>query len=101
MTICCHGMEKRPLLTSLSGRALSPGTSYFELLLSSVQNQVGWSIFIVLYPGQHYVCVCVHACFHIVLHVFGISRIQITSSEHMLASDSLFVSCLLVLVGFR
>ena len=26
-----------------------------------------------------YVCVCVHACFHIVLHDFGISRIQITS----------------------
>ena len=32
--------------------------AHFELLVSSVQNQVGWSIFIVLYPGQHYVCVC-------------------------------------------
>ena len=53
--------------------------AHFELLLPSVQNQVGWSIFIVLYPDQHYVCVCVHACFHIVLHDFGISRIQITS----------------------
>ena len=31
----------------------------FELLVSSVQkNQVGWSVFLVLYPGQHYVCVC-------------------------------------------
>ena len=75
--------------------------AHFELLLSSVQNQVGWSILIVLYPGQHYVCVCVHACFHIVLHVFGISRIQISSLEHMLASESLFVSCLLVLAGLR
>ena len=34
--------------------------AHFELLLSSVQNQVGWSIFIVLYPGQHYVCVCAY-----------------------------------------
>ena len=47
-----------------------------RLILSHSYN---WSIFIVLYPGQHYVCVCVHACFHIVLHDFGISRIQITS----------------------
>ena len=38
----------------------------FELLDSSVQNQVGWSVFLVLYPGQHYVCVCVRACCHIV-----------------------------------
>ena len=30
----------------------------FELLVSSVQNQVGWSVFLVLYLGQHYVCVC-------------------------------------------
>ena len=75
--------------------------AHFELLLSSVQNQVGWSIFIVLYPGQHYVCVCVHACFHTVLHVFGISRIQITSLEYMLASEPLFVSCLQVLAGLR
>ena len=50
----------------------------FELLVSSVQNQVGWSVFLVLYLGQHYVCVCVRACFHIVLHVSGISGIQIT-----------------------
>ena len=69
----------------------------FELLVSSVRNQVGWSVFLVLYPGQHYVCVFVRACFHIVLHVFGISEIQITSLEHVLASLSLFVSCLLVL----
>ena len=34
--------------------------AHFELLLSRVQNQVGWSIFIVLYPGQHYVCVCAY-----------------------------------------
>ena len=47
----------------------------FELLVSSVQNQVGWSVFLVLYLGQHYVCVCVRACFHIVLHVSGISGI--------------------------
>ena len=69
--------------------ASEPGISNslsFELLVSSVQNQAGWSIFIVLYPGQHYVCVCVHACFHIVLHVFGITRLQITSLEHMLAA---------------
>ena len=64
----------------------------FELLVSSVQNQVGWSVFLVLYPGQHYVCVFVRACFHIVLHAFGISEFQITSLEHVLASLSLFVS---------
>ena len=46
--------------------------------LSSVQNLVGWSVFLVLYPGQHYVSVCVHACFHIVLHVFGVSGILFT-----------------------
>ena len=69
----------------------------FELLVSSVQNQVGWSVFLVLYPGQHYVCVCVRVCFHIVLHVSGRSGIQIPSLEHMLASLSLFVSYLLVL----
>ena len=39
--------------------------------------------------GQHYVCVCVRACFHVVLHVSGISGIQIPSLEHMLASLSL------------
>ena len=61
----------------------------FELLVSSVQNQVGWSVFLVLYLGQHYVCVCVRACFHVVLHVSGISGIQIPSLEHMLASLSL------------
>ena len=54
-----------------------------------------------LYPGQHYVCVCVCACFHIVLHVSGISGIQITFLKHMLASLSLFVSCLLVLARLR
>ena len=32
--------------------------AHFELLLSSVQTQVGWSLFVVLYPGQYYVCVC-------------------------------------------
>ena len=48
----------------------------FELLVSSVQNQVGWSVFLVLYPGQHYVCVCVRVCFYIVLHVSGMSGIQ-------------------------
>ena len=36
-------------------------------------------------PGQHYVCVCVHACFHIVLHVFGVSGVLFTPLEHMLA----------------
>ena len=61
----------------------------FELLVSSAQNQVGWSVFLVLYLGQHYVCVCVRACFQIVLHVSGISGIQIPSLEHMLASLSL------------
>ena len=75
--------------------------AHFELLVSSVQDQVGWSVFLILYPGQHYVCVCVRACFHIVLHVSGISGIQITSLEHMLASLSLFVSCLLVLARLR
>ena len=73
----------------------------FELLVSSVQNQVGWSVFLVLYPGQHYVCVYVRACFHIVLHVFGISELKITSLKHVLASLSLFVSCLLVLARLR
>ena len=34
----------------------------FELLVSSVQNQVGWTVFLVLYPGQHYVCVCAYVC---------------------------------------
>ena len=66
-------------------------------LVSSVQNQVGSSVFLVLCPGQHHVCVCVRVCFHIVLHVSGISGIQIPSLEHMLASLSLFVSYLLVL----
>ena len=61
----------------------------FELLVSSVQNQVGWSVFLILYLGQHYVCVCVRACFHIVLHVSGLSGIQIPFLEHMLASLSL------------
>ena len=79
--------------------------AHFELLFSSVQNQVGWSFFLVLYPGQHYVCthmcVCARACFHIVLHVSGISEIQITYLEHMLASISLFVSYLLVLARLR
>ena len=53
--------------------------------------------------AQHrdYVCVCVRACFQIVLHVSGISGIQVTSLEHMLASLSLFVSCLLVLARLR
>ena len=32
----------------------------FELLVCSVQNQVGWSVFLVLYLGQHYVCVCAY-----------------------------------------
>ena len=73
----------------------------FELLVSSVQNQVGWSVFLVLYPGQHYVCVLVRACFRIVLHAFDISGIQIPSLEHMLASLSLFVFCLLVLARLR
>ena len=41
------------------------------------------------------------ACFHIVLHVFGISGIQIPSVEHMLASLSLFASCLLVMARLR
>ena len=56
---------------------------------------------LVLDTGQHYVCVCVRACFHVVLHVSGTSGIQITSLEHMLASLSLFVSCLLVLARLR
>ena len=63
--------------------------AHFELLVSSVQNQVGWSVFLVLYPGQHYVCVCVRTCFQTVLHVSGIYGIQLTSLEHMLASLSL------------
>ena len=75
--------------------------AHFQLLVSSVQNQVGWSVFLVLYSDQHYVCVCVRACFHIVLHVSGISGFQITSLKHMLASLSLFVSCLLVLARLR
>ena len=60
-----------------------------RVLVSRVQNQVGWSVLLVLYPGQHYVCVCVRACFHVVLHVSGISGIQLTSLEQMLASLSL------------
>ena len=32
--------------------------AHLKLLVSSVQPQVGWSIFLVSYPGQHYVCVC-------------------------------------------
>ena len=39
-------------------------------------------------------CVCVDACFHIVLHVFGVSGILFTHLGHMLAWLSLFVSCL-------
>ena len=37
----------------------------------------------------------------IVLLVFGLSGIQLTSLEHMLASLSLIVSCLLVLARLR
>ena len=91
--------------------------AHSELLVSSVENQVGWSVFLVSYPGQHYnmtlfhlwnlpgdvlaapesasgldrcplslsLCVCVHACFHIVLHVFGVSGILGTHLGHMLA----------------
>ena len=33
--------------------------AHFELPVSSVQNQVGWSVLLVLYPGQHYVRTCV------------------------------------------
>ena len=67
--------------------------SLFELLVSSVQKQAGWSVFLVLYPGQHYLCVrtCV---LHIVLHVFGVSSLLFTHLEHMLAYLSLFVFCL-------
>ena len=75
--------------------------AHFELRVSSVLNQVGWSNFprIVPWPA---LCVCVRTCaFHIVLHVSGISGIQITSLKHMLASLSLFVSCLLVLARLR
>ena len=43
--------------------------------------------FIIYTSGWHYVCVCVHACFRIVLHVFGISGIS--PLEHMLAYLSL------------
>ena len=65
----------------------------FELLVSSVQNQVGWSVFLVLYPGQHYVCVCAYVCASILFFM----SLKIPSLEHMLASLSLFVSYLLVL----
>ena len=58
-------------------------------------------VFLVLYPGQHCVCVCVRACFHFVLYVSGTFGIQFTSLEHMLASLSLIVSCLLVLARLR
>ena len=47
------------------------------------------------------VCVCVHACFHIVLHGFGVSGTLITPLEHMLAYLSLFVPCSLVLARLR
>ena len=36
-------------------------------------------------------CVCVHACFHIVLQVLGVSRLLFAHLEHMLAYFSLFV----------
>ena len=37
--------------------------AHFELLVSSVQHQVGWSFFLVSYPCQHYVCVRVSILF--------------------------------------
>ena len=75
--------------------------AHFKLLVSSVQKPGAWSVFLVLYPGQQDMCVRVHACFHIVLHVFGVSGILSTPLEHMFGYLSLFVSylnhCLLVL----
>ena len=100
------GARHRPCrlaAATCAGVPAARASESFPLLPSArlVPAQSPWSIFIVLYPGQHYVCVCVHACFHIVLHVFGISRLQITSLEHMLAAKPLVVSCLLVLARFR
>ena len=46
-------------------------------------------------------CVRVHACFHIFLHVFGVSGILFTPLEHMLAYQSLSVSYLLILARLR
>ena len=77
------------------------GVILLFLSLSLSLSQVGWSVSLILYPSQHSVCVCVDACFHIVLQVFAISGILITPLEHMLAHLSLFVSCLLVLAGLR
>ena len=60
--------------------------AHFELLVSSVHNQVGWSVFLVLYPGQRYTCVCAYMRASILfVPVFGISGIPFTPLEHMLA----------------
>ena len=57
-----------------------------ELLISRMQNQVGWRVLFSSYRTlASTMCVCVHACFHIVLHVFGVSGILFTQLEHMLA----------------
>ena len=71
--------------------------AHFELLLPSVQTQVGWSIFIVLYPGQHYVCVCAYLRASI---LFFMTLVYLEFQSHP-RSTSLFVSCLLVLAGLR
>ena len=51
----------------------------FELLVSSVQNQVGWSVFLVLYPGQHYVCRCAYVCASI---LFFMSLVYLVFTYH-------------------
>ena len=67
----------------------------FELLVSSVQNQVGWSVFLVLYLGQHYVCVCVRTC---VLPYCSSCLWYIWNSNTILGAHACFlVSYLLVL----
>ena len=66
----------------------------FELLVSSVQNQVGWSVFLVLYLGQYYMCVCVRACFHIVLHVW-----YIWNSNTILGAHACFLVASLLMLA--
>ena len=66
--------------------------AHFELLVSSVQNQVGWSVFFVSYPGQHYVCA--RTC---VLPYCSSCLWYIWNSNHMLGAHACFFISLCLL----
>ena len=67
--------------------------AHFELLVSSVQHQVGWSVFLVqCLASTLCVCVCVHACFNIVACLW-----YIWDSIHILGAHACFFISLCLL----